>query len=215
MTRAQIRTAVKERGYAGSNDSTITEAIASAYRRILGMYRWSFLRASIVITPVNVGVSSITISSAIADFGHLIAVHLTYGGNTYPLTWLPYEEFISERRNLSASTFESGEFGYWTRSGDQLLFDLATDRVVDVTVFYTKRHELDDDADEPLFSALYHDVLVWAALKDIAYRERDWIAYDRASTEYSTIMQSMVGEYGVEQNQAAREVGRSGFYDSI
>lgn len=215
MDRAALRQRVKDRGYGTDNDSVINEAIRSTYRRVLGAQRWPFLRDS---ADINVAIGAVAVSlSTITDLGHLHSLYWSQTGSIYPLVWKTDEEFLElAEQYYSNSVYTRGIPAIWTRTSDQVVSFFPAAEIAGVlSVQFSKIHDLDDDADDPLFNSIYDDILVWGALSDIAYRERDWAAQDRAEVKFNTVLQQMIGEYGVEQQQSPREVVSSGFFDEV
>lgn len=214
MNLDEITQAVLDRGYDTSGTDSpvvdqVREYIWSTYRRILGMYRWPFLRASLEIN-IDPGDSFVLLTD-IPDLGHINALYWEEQGVVDPLPWKPYEEFIEYRATASSESRPA----YWTREGLTIQFSSAATVASVLTVYYTRTHDIPNTLDEPIFSEMYHDLLVYGALSEMAYRERDWTAADRADQRFNVLLTQMVGEYGVEQQQDAREVGHSNWWSQI
>jgi hypothetical protein len=210
MTLAQLRTSLQAKGYGTDSATAQTEMINSVYRRLAGKRRWPWMEAQ-ATTATIAGTTNYSVA-AITDWLHPDAVRIEIS-TEYPV--LQYVD-PQELRSLAHSDRARGVPQYWTYARGQLHVWPAPDRAYTLTIDYTKDPpDLTADADTPVFAATYHDVLVWAAAKEITFRQRDWGAYQYAKQEYDERLAEMERAYGVRQRQTSGKIKDSGFYSQF
>lgn len=173
---------------------------ATAYRDICQRHRtWKFLRSSFSVNTVaDTQAYAIT---ACTDTDALLAV-MTVAGF---LEWkkdtfliyrqsagvatqqeLPYCDYESFRVRWLRGSPSSQQPSMWTiRERDNaLLLGAKPDAVYVLTGDYQRRAPaLAADANEPLFPAAYHELIVWEALRKYMGWEEDGGGYDHANQE--------------------------------
>jgi hypothetical protein len=203
----QLRTSLQTKGYATDSATAQTEMLNSVYRALAGKRRWPWMEAQATITLVA-GTAAYSIA-AITDWLHPDAARVEIG-TEYPV--LEYQD-PQAFRDLAHQDRDRGVPQLWTWARGQLHVWPSPDRAYTLTVDYTKDPpDLSSDSDTPIFAATYHDVLVWGALKEIAFRQRDWGAHQYAKQEYDARFGEMERAYGLRQRQTSGKVKESGFY---
>jgi hypothetical protein len=213
---ANLRDLIQAKGYGTDTANPAQNTmINSVYRRVLGMRRWWFFEV-VKDTTLSLAVSDNTADlTNIADFFLLDAVRLrqTTANYTPQLEHLPVQEF-RELQNYAPN--DRGTPQYWTRVNNELHFWPTSDAVWTLEVDYVKQvPDLANDSDEAVIPAPYLDVLVWGAIKELCFRERDDNGRALANDEYNTILQDMKHQDGLEQRQTPSEVGHSGQVGSV
>lgn len=210
MTLAQMRTALQARGYATDTATSQTEAINTRYRALAGKRRWPWLEAQNA-TLVTVANNAVVSTAAITDLLWIDAVRIESTTEFWELEYLSPQEF----RELEHRDRDGQRPANWTQINGTLRLWPRPDRVYTVTVDYLKDPpDLSADGDTPLFAATYHDLLVWGAIIDIAFRERDMQGVEFAGRQYQDLERRMESEYGVRERQNATHVRRSSFWAS-
>lgn len=214
MNLGQLRTALQQRGYATDTATAQTELINSAYRRIVGMRRWPFLE--VVNSPYTIQTFGDSYPlSTVTNLLHLEAVRIEDPDSSTSRPLLTYLD-PQEWRNIQHYNPESGTPRYWTTMDGYLWLWPTPDKDYTVDLDYVKKvSDLSSDSDTPLIPSTYHDVLVWGAIAELCFRERDMAGYDIANERYNRILADMEAEYALRQRQTTSRVGRSGFHDQF
>lgn len=207
-TLAELRTAVSARGYALTTDG-IDAAINGAYREVIAARRWAFQDTASTALTITTGADSVSLGG-IEDLLHIDAVRLDNGDASCELDWWP-TQVLRREANLDRTTAVPD---YWTRQGGELLlyprpnddFLLAIDYTPDVPA-------LAADDDQIVIPRLYMDAVVWGAVAELAYRQRDYASADRAEKKRDDAVLRMARAYGMEQRQGGRRVTETGFWD--
>lgn len=212
-TVSTLRTAIQQRGYASDTATAQTELLNSVYRRLSGMRRWPWLETGTAGLVTIVGQSAYNLLSTVPDFLHVDAVRLEIGTEYYDLEYEREQDF----RSLQHTDRTNGIPSLWTLRGRaDLNLHPRPDRVYTVTVDYLKDPpDLLSDSDQPLVPATYQDILVWGAIVELAYRERDWQGVQVADANYGQRLLDMMLEYGLTQRQTSTQVVQSGTYDHL
>jgi hypothetical protein len=201
---------LQQRGYASDTAAAQIILLNSSYRRVCAYRRWPWLESQTAsIATVN-GTSAYNLST-IADFLFLDAVRSEQGTNYYELEYKDPQTFRTLQHNYrDRSTPE-----YWTREGEQIKIWPTPDGIYTLTIDYIKRPtDLANDTDVPLIPVNYRDILIWGAIMELTFRERDTYTYQLAEQQYQGRLNEMMAEYGLSQRQTASEVGRSDYYAS-
>ena len=209
MDLAALTTAVYDKGYGTDVATQVTDAINATYRRLVGFRRWPFLEATSTAIVTVVGTSSYSLS-AISDLLHLDAVRSSVGIERFNMGYVSPQEF----RDISfVDDRVVGVPRYWTFMNQTLQIYPTPDLVYTLTIDYAKDPpDLAAAGDKPLLPATYHDILVWGAACDLAYRERDYQAYAICEQKYNMGIKEMQGEYGLRQRQTSQSVIHSGIW---
>lgn len=217
MNLTALLTAIQDKGYSADTVAQQTNALNAAYRRILGMHRWPFLeKQADLVGATGVGISTVSLVGItdLRDNG-VDAVRLYEQDNPaakLDLTYLEPQQF----RSLQHSYPDNGEPQYWTMIDNQLNLWPAPIKVYGVVIDYVKTvPALSAGGDTPVFDPAYHDVLVWGAIKDMTFRERDYSGSAWAAQMYGQQLGEMERSYGVRQKQNSRQVQRSSFWRQV
>ena len=213
-TLAQLRTKVQERGYGTDTATAQTACLNSVYRRVAGMRRWPWLEIYQATGPAVVaGTETYNLAGTLTDLLHVEGIRLEFGTDYYNLKYVPPQEF----RDAAHVYRDQGAPIYWTKVGAaQVKFYPKPDKAYTMTVDYVKfPTALAADADVHIMPENYEDVLVWGALAEMCYRERDYAGRQIAMEEYRARLMDMMNEYGLRQRQNATEVVRSGHWDQV
>lgn len=208
MNLGQLRTAIQAKGYATDTAAQQTEAINSVYRELTGMRRWSWLEAQSTGKTTTAGQSYVTttnLSGELPNFGVVDAIRLSYGDDNYNLDYLP----VQELRDLLHIDEATGVPQYWTYAKGQFTFYPIPDKAYTVVIDYIKDpDDLSADGDVPILPITHHDILVWGAIKELAFRQRDWNGFNAANGEFETRLQRLQKSEGIRQRQRPGHVRR-------
>lgn len=202
VTEANLQTTIQAKGYGTDSATAQAEAIKSAWRRVLGLRRWPFLEATATVTA-TVGSETVSLAS-ITDLARVEAVRLTIGTEGYGD--LKFVE-RSRLRNWLASDLDQATPDAWTLHAGAVLLYPRPERAYTVSVDYKKRPAY--NAADIVFPEDYRDVLVWGAISELTFRQRELNGY--AEAQFRDRLSEMIHDMGLEQRQGAREVG----HDSI
>lgn len=185
-TLSALRTAVQARGYTSDSAAQQNELINAAIRAINTAkdWYWVTVRASTAIT------ASSTVVDVPATFARVKqgSVSLTVGSETLPLEYKDPQEF----QRLTARPNTGGAAQHYSVWGNQLYFWPAPTAAGTLTYLYiAEQPTLTLDTDTTTIPTRYNDVIVWAVISDIAYRERDINAHDRAQGMYLRLLSDM------------------------
>lgn len=152
---------------------------------------------------MTAGTAAYDVDAVMTDFLVINAVRIEFGTNYPEISYLPEQEF----RDLQHEDRQRGVPLYWTLIDDDVNFWPTPDANYVITFDYTKDPpDLAADGDTPLLPATFHDILVWGAIKELAYRERNWSARAVALEEYNARMSDMMHAFGVKQRQTSTQV---------
>lgn len=206
-----LRTSIQQKGYGTDTEAAQNSMINSVYRRIIGMRRWWFLEVA-NNTDLELTTGSDQVVLDIDDFLHLDAVRLESGTTYINLQYVQPQAL----RDLANEDRIADIPMYYTRINNRVHVWPIADRDYTVSIDYIKDPaDLAADDDIPVIPAAYRDVLVWGAIKELCFRERDDSGLNWAASEYETILNHMTHQNGLEQRQTPQEVGRSGALDSV
>ena len=211
MNLGQLRSAIQSHGYTSDTASNQNDFINQAYRRVHGQERWKFLEKqnSTLFTVFNTPNYNLPMT----DWRNLDAVRIQVVNDQHfdNLKFLPEQMF---RDYYHVDRDASNPF-YWTLMDQQLWFYPVPDQAYQVVIDYIMEPpDLVADGDQPVIPLPYQDILVWGAIKALAFRERDWIGADIAGNEYSDILEKMKEEYMIKQRQTASHVQKSGYWNT-
>lgn len=212
MNLTQLQASIQAKGYGTDTAAAQLDMLNSAYREVLGKRRWPFLEKQDATIPTVVGTASYSLAG-ITDFLHVDAVRLEITATKdFPeIDYLPPQEF----RSLEHTDRDNGTPAYWTFVNQVLRIYPAPDKVWTLRIDYAKRPpDLSAGGDIPVLPDAYHDILVWGAVRELTFRERDWNANQRADAYYQTRVVEMMSELGVRQRQSTRQVIQTGLYDA-
>lgn len=209
---ADLRTAIQHRGYAQDTEDAQTELVNAEYRRLIGTRRWWWLEvAADTSLTCTVGTEAYSLAS-ITDFLHIDAVRLEDGTNRFTLAYASPQAF----RDVAHELRDNAPPVFWTRINSDLYLWPRPDKEYVISVDYVKNPpNLSDDADTPVLPAAYHDLLVWGAVRQLTFRERDKEAYSLANGEYQSLLADMKHQDGLAQRQSSSEVAFTGEVDAV
>lgn len=211
-TLGDIKTSIQNKGYATDTATAQASMINSVYRRVIGMRRWWFNEVpNNTSLTLATGTQSVSLAG-ITDFLHVDAVRISTASSQSEIEYVPPQEL----RDLYHTDRTNGEPLFWTRTGGSLYFWPVADQNYTVSVDYIKYPAtLVADGDATIIPDAYQDVLVWGAIKELTFRERDAEGRSLAEDEFQTILATMRHQDGLEQRQTPSEVGYSGEVTSV
>lgn len=222
MNLGQIKTAIQARGYATDTVTQQIGAINTRYHELVGLHKWPWLETSSGAIPTVTGQLSYALT-AITDLLFVDAVRLSFPSSgtpteEYDLEYISSEDFDSYRFELGADLVgTNGIPRYWTQdggAGGSLNLLPTPDRVYKLNINYLRVPvDLTVDADTPVFPSTFHDILVWGAIVDMAFRERDWSGMQMAQGEYSRMLGQMERAHAVRQRQNSTHVKRTRWWN--
>lgn len=213
MNLTALQASLQAKGYGTDTSAQQIIAINDTYRRVIGMHRWPFLETTVntLVTVANASTVNLTSVTDLRTDG-IDRVFLTIGTDSFPLEYLRPSEF----RRKQALYSDAGEPEAWTFSQGALRLWPTPDRVYTVTLDYLKdAPDLAAGSDSPLFDETYHDLLVWGAVADLAFRERDYSGAAWADQQYRMRLAELERAYNVRQRQNARHIQRSDFWNTV
>lgn len=211
MNLGQLRTELQTKGYGTDTATAQTSMLNSVYRRIAGRHRWPWLEKENVALSTTASDPDYSLST-ITDLLHIDAVRIEFGTSYPKIEYMEPQDFS----DLEHEDRVNGEPIFWTYMNSELRLWPTPDKAYSLTIDYIRRPtDLSLDADEPAFDAIYHDILVWGAAAQMAYRERDWSAKNFADAEYDQRFREMERAYGVKQRQNSSRVKRSDFWGNV
>lgn len=204
MTLAELRAAIQNKGYGTDTATQQTGALNSVYRRINGLRRWSYLERRTTALAATAGQASVSLVT-LAPLMWVDAVRIEFGTEYDELAYTPVQDF----RDYAHADRDTGRPVRWTEAAGELHLWPKPERAYTLTIDYlTTPADLSADGDIPVFDSTYHDVLVWGAVAEMAYRQREYTAAAHATNEYRERLAEMTRGYGITQRQTPLEVGR-------
>lgn len=210
MNLVALRTQLQTMGYGTDTATQQTAALNDAYRQVCGNRRWTWLEGRVNAAALTAGTSNYSLGS-ITDLLSVDAIRLTFGSDNYELSHKPTQEL----RELVHNDRATGVPRFWTRHIGEVVYWPIPDRAYVPVIDYIKDPaDLAADGDTPIFPATFHDILVWGAVKNAAFRQRDWNSHTVASTEYANRLRDMKQADGIPQRQRPGQVRHSRFWDT-
>jgi hypothetical protein len=198
---------IQARGYGPDTETAQVSMLNSVLRRVAGMRRWSWLEVAATDAGDTTAGQSAFSLSGVADLLHVDAVRIRRGTDNDNLIYLPTERF---RTVSHVDTGTTGVPQYWTRSRTGILLYPAPNAAYEVIVDYVLFPELmEDGTDTHPIPENYEDVLVWGAIKELCFRERDYNGRQWALDEYQTILYDMINEFNLRQRQNPSEIAHA------
>lgn len=212
MNLGQLKTRLQARGYGADTPDEQTELLNVAYEDLLSRERWPFLEATDTAT-FTADQAYLDIASTITDLGVVDAVRLTDAAGV-PITVEPIRD--QEMRELLHQSSDSSTPAVWSYYSDLLWVYPTPNQAYVAQVDYIKTVDaLSADSDTTVVPDQFDDALVLGALVEIAQRERDWSAHDRAQTRYEKRLYEMRKYFGLGNRQGTSTVPKSGFYQRL
>lgn len=216
MTLDDLVNAIYARGYKFTQDNDAIDnpaliALNSVYRYVCSSQRWPWLEAQDTSLTTTAGTTYYSLST-ITDLRQLDAVRLRDSSGTYNLDYMDKQPLETRVADCSGNSLPR----YWTLARGELGFFPTPDATYTIVLDYVN---VPDDlaalTDVPVLPTPYHDVLVWGAIVELAYRERDYWDNGVAQQSYMQRYKAMQEEYMLRQVQTSSRVKRSGFYDDV
>lgn len=207
-----VRDSVQAKGYSLDTAPAVQNSmINSIYRRIIGERRWWFLRypdnQSLTTTPGDPEVPLF-----IDGLLHIDAIRLSSGSERYEVDYADPQD-LRTAEHLDDAT---GPPEFWSRFGSIVRLYPTPDKAYTVhTDYVIDPDDLVNDSDVSVIPLAYLDVLVWGAIKDLTFRERDMDGYSVASNEYETILRAMRHQDGLVQRQSPSTVTKTGAIEAV
>lgn len=218
MNLSDLVAAVAARGYTFPQPITdptnpIVAALNATYRTVCGAQRWPFLEKEDSSISTALGVSSYALS-AIADLRQLDAVRLQdASGTTRDLRNMDPQAFKSR---ITDDMWGNDTPQLWTQHAGNLLLYPTPDGAYTLLIDYIfQPPDLVAATDVPVIPEGYHDVLVWGAILEVAYRERDLLSQELGQGYYEEKYKQLEQEYLLRQRQTSSEVIRSGYWSTF
>lgn len=206
-TLADYLRLVRLRGYDGMSDTQLTDVVNEARRRLVKDHRWQFLQSvnTALVTAPNVASVDLT---PIADLAYIEAVRAGSGGVEIASQYQSYQEF----RSLQVDAPNFGAPYVWTRRGlTTLLLYPTPDAVYTLSIdYYAKITALSTGQTDTIPDTL-QDLVVWAAISTLVFRQRDYWDGGVAENQYQTLLRQAAGQENIQQRQSSQQV-RSGYW---
>lgn len=207
-TLVDYRRLVRLKGYDTFTDAQIDDTVNEARRRLVRDRRWTFL-SSTSSSLVTIAQNPAVALSGIADLQHLDAVRITVAGSERDMSFMPLEELRSEqdvRPSIDVPRF-------WTRRNGTLLLYPTPDIVYTLSVEYVAKPAQLTTGTDPLIPDEMQDLVAWAAVPPLAFRQRDGAAMTYAENHYKEQLRMAIGQESMQQRQRSQQVG-SGYWGS-
>lgn len=203
MTRAELRTELLARGFDFLTPTRANQILEWARAELDSLYLWPYREESAVGTA----------PLAISDLGTVEAViNADTGCELLPAE---YRDLIAAFGDLSTP----GEPVYWYRAeptaGQPEIATYPTSTANIGVQYWQITPAFDDDADEPLAPARYHDIVLELAVQR-AYRDSDSHQFAEAlQTHIDRRVARMVDDLFTQQVQGNRLIQMRGFSDDM
>lgn len=206
-----LQSRIQAKGYGTDTATAQTAALNSVLKRVCGMRRWPFLEVA-DNTSITTTAGDETYSlSAITDYLHIDAARALIGTEYYDLEYKRPQEL----RRLLHQDRVNGIPEYWTQINNILYLYPRPDRVYTLSIDYIKKPStLSAGGDTNVLPLTYQDVLVWGAIAEMTFRERDIQGYNVAKQEYFARLRDMMTEYGLLNRQNSSTVVESGYWEA-
>lgn len=200
------------RGYGFDTEDAQLLALETAQSTIDNYRRWSFNDRNEIV-PLPAGQSNISLETdLVGEVRFLDAVRVVGGSE---LEFMPYQQFRHWSNSIPAA---SGAPERWTRHADEVLVWPVPTETIQLSVDYNERapriSTLDPATDQLAAPAPYEELIVLGAIRDLAFRERDWDARAAAQQDYAQLLADFTAEHGVQQRQTSDRVVASGFFEA-
>ena len=200
---ANLRSDLQLKGYGTDTAEAQTSMLNSVYRKIIRMRRWWFLEVADDQSLTCVAGQQQYNLNSIADLLHVDRVRLQSGDDYLFPRYLPHKQFFEEAHEDPSQ----GAPIYWTWVNKTLYLHPLPDTNYAIELDYVKDPpDLSGDDDEPVLPAAYQDLLVWGAIREITFRERDTEGWSIANTEFVEGLREMTHQDGLVHRADSDEV---------
>lgn len=207
-TATEIVQRAQALGYGSDTESSQLVMLNAVHKRLVNARRWHFLLETDKSKTLTAGTGTIKYNTL--DTGkRLDAVRLEIGTTYYELEHKDYEDL----RELEHRERSTGIPEYWTEEGEEIHFwpvpDQAYTVVIDVVV---NPNTISAGTDKVQIPDSHADILVWALIMQITFRERDWEGHNFARQMYAELYAEMLAQFGMTDRQTTKSVVESGWY---
>lgn len=212
-TVENIYASLQAKGYGTDTEPQAAQIlnINAVHKRVLNSRRWRFMETT--------ATKSITANSTSTA---LVARDLTQQVNGVRLldansNFCEVDNINPQRiQELLAEFPEAGEPEFWSITGQTLLLWPIPSRAYTATLEIQEAiTKLTAKTDLVQVPDSHVEILVWGAIADQAFRERDWNARQVADDHFNTLLQEMFAQYGMTDKQSSKHVGYSGERDGF
>ena len=191
-------------------------ALNSVYRDVCGRERWPFLEKTASAGSTVAAVNTYPLST-LTDLRQVDAIRLTdSSGVNYDLRNMAPQDFKAQTFEATSLPITTGLPVCWTQYAGSILFFPPPDGVYTIVVDYiVQPAALVSLTDVPIIPTQWHDILVWGAAHELAFRERDWIGRNDSLNTFTQRLANMSSEYRLMQRQTSSRVQQSGVNDSF
>jgi hypothetical protein len=195
---------VQSMGYGIDTEDAQIKAVNSAHRRLINARRWTF-------TLTNSSPETVSGNENVAWTGQRIdAIRMEKGTNFTLLEHLD----LPDLRDLIFTNRTTGSPRYWAQQGDNILLWPIPDGVYKLAVATVEAPKtLTAKTDELQIPDSHVDILAYAVVIDLSFRERDWDAHNFSRQMYAELYMEMLSQYGMTDRQTTKHVAESGWYD--
>lgn len=207
FTLSQLQAELQNHGYGTDTTTAQTAALNAGLRDVANWRRWPWDEGSGTVALV-VGTHTYTPPVAMVEPD---SIRLAYAGVGYDLDYLESDDLLDLQTDYT--TFGTPQF--WTYRNQKLIFWPTPDATYTATVQYSGGAvTLVNGSDTVNMPDNFINPVVWAALKHLAFRERDWDAVTEADRQFLQTIGRAAADLGMKQTGESSEVERSGFYDA-
>jgi hypothetical protein len=199
---SDAQASLQAKGYGTDTSAAQIVALNAAHRRILTQRRWPFMERTTTVALAAAATSAALPAGVQRVEGIRLSPVAT--GQFVPLpTFIDITELRDRRIDDPVADIPEK----WSVSNSVLEFYPAADQAYTVTVDYiTEPGNLTAGANPLLVPDAYLDLVVWGAVVDMAFRQRDNGAMSMAKQQFDERMREMIAQYGVRQSQTASTV---------
>lgn len=189
------------KGYDGGTPEQLSDAVNEGRRRLVQDRRWSFLDSTDA-TLVTVPNEATVALAGIADLAHVDAVRpADVNGEDFETRFVSWQELRQKQSRCPLVGLPE----YWSRRAGQIGLYPTPDRAYTLTVEYVAAiADLVDD--DPLFPDAMKDLVVWAAVPTLAFRQRDSWAMSAAEGKYASLFRTAASQDAIQQRQSSQQV---------
>ena len=206
-TLIDYRRLVRLRGYDGATDAQVDDAVNEGRRRLARDHRWSFLE-SVSTSLTTTANNPLVALTSITDLQWLDAVRVSFGGVESNLQPVQYQ--VIRFRQAECPAVELPQM--WARRGAGPVALYPTpDKAYTLNVEYVAQPAQLISGTDPIFPDSHQDLVAWAAVTTLAFRQRDAWAAPTAENNYLAGLRMAVSQDNVRQRQQSTQV-RKGYW---
>lgn len=203
VTVAEVKSIVQAHGYDTDTSPEQTTLLREVLRRFYGMRRWKFLLQESTLFDATIANTGIVDLSTLGRGIQIESVRIGQGTDFNDMD--PVDRDRMEYLRHQDPT--AGPPSLWSRYNDSVVVYPVPDGTYDLTVVYQALSMLPSaDGDSIVWPETHLDVIVYAIILRLAWRQRDWSGLDRARAEFGLAFNEMAADEGMDQRQAATHV---------